>query len=350
MVIATATSPAIAQINFELVPPDGVSSQAVAGFQVAANRWASHFSDPITVTLALDFRPMGSGILASTNAPLFTTNYASVRTQLTLDRTTADDFLATTHLPAGPSVSLYVNQTSDSPVAPSSPTPYLDNNHSFNNRNIYATRANFKALGYTLPAGIDATVSFNSAFTWDFDPTDGISRTAYDFVGIAMHEIGHALGFTSGVLALDISPSWVITQFPEDSVVPHVLDLYRYSSASAALQALDLTADARAKYFSLDRGLTQLALFSTGDYGDGRQAPHWRDDALMGDPLGVMDPSAWPGQLHGLSLLDLRAMDVIGYNLRAVPIPEPATYGVLAGLVLGTAILMRRQRSGRANV
>jgi hypothetical protein len=42
-----------------------------------------------------------------------------------------------------------------------------------------------------------ATISFNKAFSFDFNPDNGINSTSLDFVGTATHEIGHALGFIS---------------------------------------------------------------------------------------------------------------------------------------------------------
>ncbi len=42
-------------------------------------------------------------------------------------------------------------------------------------------------------------MSFSNQYVWDFDRSDGITAGAIDFVGVAAHEIGHALGFRSGV-------------------------------------------------------------------------------------------------------------------------------------------------------
>ncbi|HXJ43420.1 MAG TPA: NF038122 family metalloprotease, partial [Bryobacteraceae bacterium] len=114
------------------------------------------------------------------------------------------------------------------------------------------------------------------------------------------------------------------------------LDLFRFSTESVQQGAgvIDFTADTRAKYFSINGGATSIADFATGvTYGDGRQASHWKDN--LG--LGIMDPTAAPGELLAISATDVQALDVIGYNLAA---PEPGTFLLLAA---GLAVIARRR-------
>ena len=79
--------------------------------------------------------------------------------------------------------------------------------------------------------------------------------------------------------------------------------------------------------------MTSLGGFATGiTYGDGYNAGHWR----MQDPaIGIMDPTLAMGERADISMLDLRAMDVIGYQV----VPEP---GTLAVLLAGAWLLRRR--------
>jgi hypothetical protein len=111
-------------------------------------------------------------------------------------------------------------------------------------------------------------------------------------------------------------------------------------------------------------------------WGDGYQASHWKDD--LG--LGIMDPTAAPGERLSISALDIEAMDVVGWNLgpsagassvavspdnsstgggqdgfgmtglwdEAV-VPEPGTVFMIASAVMGFAgIAARRVRRMKA--
>jgi hypothetical protein len=101
---------------------------------------------------------------------------------------------------------------------------------------------------------------------------------------------------------------------------------------------IDWTADSRDKYFSIDAGADIVTTFSEGvNFGDGRQASHWRD----GLGIGVMDPTAGAGELLSISANDIEAFDVIGWNVAA---PEPSSL-LLLGLGFGGLLARLRARS-----
>ena len=68
------------------------------------------------------------------------------------------------------------------------------------------------------------------------------------------------------------------------------------------------------------------------EHGDGRQASHWKDS--LG--LGIMDPTAAPGELLSISANDLRLFDLIGYDIAVVPEASSLTL-LLIGSVLSLA-------------
>lgn len=332
--------------NFTFTP--GTSLQAQQGFQDAAARWASLLNDNVTINLTVGFNSLGGGILGQAAAASDFHTYASVRTALAADATSAADATAVAHLPGGPSFGMLINRTADSPHGAGSATPYLDNNGGNNNQAMYIANAQAKAIGLavapqTLSGCIgpcDGFIQFNSDFAFDFDASNGTNPNAFDFVGVAAHEIGHVLGFISGVDILDYNAPPQNGPFEADEFTfVSALDLFRYSSQSAAQGVIDWTADARRKYFSLD-GTTVGPEFSTGAFfGDGRQASHWKDDLF----IGLMDPTAGMGETLHITGNDVLAMDAIGWDV--TPIPEPSGWAMLgAGLILLTA----RQR-GRRN-
>ena len=100
----------------------------------------------------------------------------------------------------------------------------------------------------------------------DYDASDGIDDDAYLTLSrTALHEIGHVLGFVSGVDALEDSFNFG-PQDANDIVEVTPLDLYRYSDDSLAEgpTVIDFTADNREKFFTFDGGVSRPGTFSTG--------------------------------------------------------------------------------------
>lgn len=328
-------------LTFNFTPAPGMDVQAYNGFVAAGNRWSALFSDPITVNLDIDFAPLDPGILASTSPLEGTASLGAFKGALGLDISSSADAIAYANLP-GTSAGGLVNRTVQHPGA----TPFFDNNGSHNNTTFVTTSANAKALGMVAPNDptSDGSITFSSAFTYDFNPNDGISPGAFDFVGIVTHELGHALGFISNVDLRDYYTANV-GLFSEDQsgLEQTLMDLYRFSGTPGTAQR-DWTIDNRTKFFSIDGGATAVANispeadFSNGlNFGDSRQASHWKD----GLGLGIMDPTAAPGELLAISANDIEMFDVLGYDLNVVP--EANT--IWAGLTLaslGAAHVRRR--------
>lgn len=286
--------------------------EVIDGFIAAGELWSSLLTDDVTITVDIGFEPLGAGVLGATGSAQGQVDYEVIRDALVADGISGDDLTVAANLPGGSSVDLLINNTSQNG---GSSSPYLDSNDSTNNTNVTVTSANLKALGLidTLEDMSDAQITFSSDFNWDFDRSDGISSSAFDFVGVATHEIGHALGFISGVDDLDVIAGMGFDPLiSENSYAPAVMDLLRFSDLSADLSVIDFTADAREKFFSIDGGQTAIVPFSTGvSLGDGNQASHWQDSLN----IGLMDPTLAPGELGDITAFDQQLFDVIGWDL-----------------------------------
>ncbi len=349
LVVVFGSSRASAGLIFNITNQGGASPQMMTGFSQAAGMWSSLLNDSITVNIRINAVALSPGILGNTSAFFDAYTYSSVRNALLNDATSTDDLSSVANLPSGSVHSMLINRTSNNPNGALSATPYFDTGlggagqaGSQNNSTIRMTSANAKAMGlYPANAsGSDGTINFTTSQAFDFDRSNGISAGQVDFVGLALHEIGHLLGFRGGIENL-ISNSTSPGLQDNQLLFLGPIDLFRFSTRSigtgGGLGVNDWTADSTAKYFSVDGGATSLAAFSTGSqYGDGFEAHHWKNN--LG--LGVMDPTIVSGELVSISNIDLRAFDVIGYNLTAVPEPSSLVLVGIAGL-MGTAIRRR---------
>jgi hypothetical protein len=221
------------------------------------------------------------------------------------------------------------------------------------NGNVFASKANLKALGFD-PAVLDgaagttrdASIAFSTGFSFDFDKSDGVTAGQFDFEGVAAHEIGHALGFISGVDDVDFFLPGTSNQ-----IEPTPLDMFRYRDnvaqdpstvADFANVALAFPRNMVPSHVAITdqilasaNGASIEVLMSQGvDFGDGRQASHFKDNLN----LGIMDPTAAPGESIAFTANDFRAFDLIGYEI----VPEPGSL-----MLLGSAGLLAMRRRTR---
>ncbi len=184
-------------------------------------------------------------------------------------------------------------------------------------------KAHLKAIGFiNLDDSFgrsDGEIVFSTAFTnsFDFDISDGIDPTKSDFLTIALHEIGHLLGFRSSIDAID---------YGQTVYRPTILDMFRFDRYSdinfleSDRMAFPSNLDTK-RHFFYTPGLENLFSignlsleFSTGSFrGDGNQASHWKADEITGTNLGIMDPTLARGTHLSISLYDLYVFRSIGY-------------------------------------
>ena len=347
LAIGLSARPAAA-LTFNFSPDPGTPQNVIDGFNEAADLWSNIITDNVTIRIDIGFPSLPSGVLGQTGSRRLTYSYSSVRSALVSDASSQADLLATGTLPAGPDLDIYINRTSNNPNGSGSATPYLDNDGDANNTTIRMTSANAKALGLNIsgnPNTSDATIQFSSNFSWDFDRSNGISGGTFDFVGVAAHEIGHALGFISGVDILDANSPPNAGPFPDhDFTYVSTPDIFRFSTGSLSAGGsgtIDWAADNRTKSFSIDGGTTTVATFSTGvTFGDGRQASHWEDN--LG--IGLMDPTFAAGELGVITAKDRLMFNIIGWDIADLP-GDANLDGTVNGLDL-SALAANWQSSG----
>lgn len=280
--------------------------QAKNAFLRAAQTWQQVIRSPITMIIDVDFGPTRFGIpypgpntLGSTGAQNIGASslYPAVRSSLISGASSIGETALYNALPGG-SLQTDIGGTT-AMLAPS---------------------AVFRALGIIGPVanpasetnlGPPPSVGFNSAFQFDFDPSNGIDPGKIDFDAVAVHEIGHALGFFSNVGSKELNPGV--------DVAPSVLDLLRFRpgvTLATFSTALRIQSSGGSQVFFA--GGPELAM-STGrgdaSGGDGRQASHWKDDELIGQNIGIMDPTLSPGQRKTITNNDLLALDAMGYKV-----------------------------------
>jgi len=160
-------------------------------------------------------------------------------------------------------------------------------------------------------------VGFNGTESYTFDPNNRAVTGAFDFFGVADHEITEVMGrygFGQNGGGGRDSP----------------IDLFRYFSPGVR----DLAAAyGSPNYFSIDGGLTVINTFNVVCCGD---LSDWAGNTI--DPFNGF---LTRGRAELLSPGDLIVMDVLGYD-RISAVPEPAIWiYIVAGLICFAAARRR---------
>ncbi len=366
--VAATHAAGAADLSFNITPGPGlaamqsgtftqraIAAKVMGGFTDATEIWRGVLLDPVTLNLTVEYSAMPPSFAAGAEPQFVEFDYAdALYPAMVADSLGADDQIAVANLPA-PLTAGVPFMTNDTTIVPA--PRVLDDDGSMNNTSFLLTRAHSKALGLTTPhdTGLDGLITFNDQVPFDFTPDDGTLSRQFDFVSLAVHELGHAMGFFSGIEIVDAVGGDGIN--PEGPFVnDHVdldpgsifmpLDLFRYTDDSLSQPnqpagglndgAFGQPSSSDRPFFSLDGGATRLATFSTGQFnGDGRQVSHWQDDLVP----GIFDPTLTPGEPLILTPLDVLALDVIGWD--AQPVPEP---GMVLAFGAGSLWLLTMRR------
>ncbi len=260
---------------------DSSAALAPSAFKTAMAAAAQYIDslilNPITVTIQVGYgeaggEALGSGVLGESDDNTDTQTYAQVVKELTAAATSANAKTAVANLPA------------------KDPTDGAGIQVSYAQEEawgVYAATANLTAGSVGFAENNVDDVSFY------YGTTGKPAAGQYDFLGVAEHELTHALGRISN---LD-------TPFEYTDGSMSVLDLYQYASPGV-LQSVNGLAET--SYFSINGGVTNLGTFDNSsdaaDWADGHAADSF--DAYSDE--GVIDP---------VSATDMTEMNVLGFNV-----------------------------------
>lgn len=196
--LAQASAQAL-QFNFSY--EKGTSYEQMLGFEIAGNVWSSYLTDDATVNIHIGSsgslpQNVVGGALPGLQTEQYYDNYYK---NLTQDATSWHDRKV---------VSSGLQNYSNGKRL------YYKGRLEQTTRNIYytsLTNANAKAIGLVNPHSreLDGMIMMSdlkgTGYNWnyDFDRSDSIGSNSLDFVSVAVHEIGHVLGFVSSFDLVD---------------------------------------------------------------------------------------------------------------------------------------------------
>lgn len=280
---------------------------AKQSFLRAAARWEAIIQTPITIVIDVDFgttffgEPYEPNTLGSTIPQLLgiDSQFGVIRNLLISKAADARQTEVYSALPT-----LFINTDLGVTANTSASSPIL--------RALGALAATADPDAEAQQIGDPPAIGFNSAFSYDFDSSDGIDPGKLDFEAIASHEIGHALGFNSFVGFKELSPTLPL--------YPTIWDLFRFRPGNLTLSSV--ANDKRLQLIGGEQvffvGESQLGLSTGGpdnSGGDGEQASHWKDDGQTGQFVGIMDPNAGQGLREFATAADLLALSYFGYGI-----------------------------------
>jgi hypothetical protein len=282
--------------------------EAKAAFERAAGIWESRIANPITVFVDVDFgttrfgEEFGEDTIASASSDVRGGGeglYAEVRGLMLTHADNAGEAAIYGLLPLG-----------------AIPTDVGDTT------GVASPSILFRAIDglppVAAPEDSAPSIGFNSKFLYDFDPSNGISPGRKDFEGVVVHEIGHMLGFISRVGSIELGST---------INAPSILDFFRFrpginSGGFGTAQRIQSSGGEQVFFAG-----GEVLAFSTGrpdgTGGDEEQASHWKDDAITGVRIGIMDPTLSSGTRTELTDNDLAAFAMMGFAIVGSIAPRP---------------------------
>ncbi len=288
-IVDTPANGVAANFNVVFVLAASVPAAALPAFVQAEQYLEASFTDSITVTIDVSYAALASGVLGATTPFYSTKIYKDSRTALINGGDATD------------TIQLLLPNTTKIGVRYGSAATITQEDR------VYWTRANYKSTVGTV-TGNDASMQFSSTFTWDYDPTNGMTAGSTSFVDVVIHEVGHALGCVcgAGVWTKDMSS----------------LDLFRFQYTDGTA---DYNPDTNAEFTARPRLVASNTPndshhidFVTVEYrmsdGSPYQASHLREETPS---LGLMDPALGTGVTNYpdyFTTKDFALFDAIGWD------------------------------------
>lgn len=281
--------------------------EAKAAFLKSAAIWEQKIGTPITVAIDVDFGP---------------TYFGNVWPRFSLGNSNAQE-LSNANIYNIVRARLIEGATDEQQLAIYNALP-LDSipTDLGNTTTMMGPSANARALGLLDPVadpsieknlGNPPEVAFNSNFNFDFDPSDGIDPAKIDFEAVAVHEIGHVLGFISKTGARELDKN--------APIAPSVWDLFRLRPSTPqeqfSIAPRVLSSGGEQMFTAADVELPLSTGRPDGSGGDNYQASHWKNDSLINQRyIGVMEVGLPTGARQIMTANDLLAIKMMGYRLR----------------------------------
>ena len=333
------------QFNFSYA--QNVSQIQIAAFEMAGRIWSSYLTDKVTINIAVDVQKDFIGNTIAGAIPRINGySFNAFNTALRKDSTSNIDRTALNSL---------VFKDPDQFEVRFDKTPTSFEDEKIASKLINVSSANAKALGLdNSPSNVlDGNIVMrdltgtNTSWHYNFTRSNTTPANSVDFISVAIHEIGHILGFQSGIDQPWVSSANLRSNEYSESLnnranAASPLDLFRYSEKSqigSNVEKLNDLAVGGTPYLSLG-GSTVLGSFETGVSvalgGSGKQASHWKSG-------GIMDAEIQRGVVPVITNLDLTAFDAIGWNIASSGINKAINNTQLAAQSMLAAVQKKTQ-------
>ncbi len=339
-VLPSLNRPGVSQFRIMIRATDQLLARpaALMAFRRAAARWERIIQTPITTMMDLDYgpnrfgTPYGANILGSTNSAqqfVAGSSSATIRDAIAARQTDPAKLALVTAIPS-PTPSTVAGEAGTTPLG-----------------QAIAGLVTRQALGYApavTPAsagfGTVPNIGFNSAFAYDFNPQDGITSGQTDFEAVAVHEIGHALGFTSAIGGASTGnpyfTPWDLYRVRPEAVTPgeSYTDGVGWEVTRRLLQPGPTLGAGQPGNHVMFVGDAEYELSTArGDRtgGDDQQASHWRADEYRTNPgayIGIMDPTIAANDREEITEADIDALELFGYVVRRAPVTASARLSI----------------------